>query len=87
MVNYSKNSKKFLTKNKKEGILFFKAFQEIANNKDQMKFYDIKYLTSSNGKYRLRIGKYRAIFKVEDEKLIIIVIIIDSRGQIYKKIT
>ena len=35
--------------------------------------------------FRLRIGDYRALFTIENEILIIIVINIGSRGQIYKK--
>lgn len=42
---------------------------------------DIKKLQGING-YRLRIGKYRALFDIIDNK--IVVYDIDSRGQIYK---
>ncbi|HIV85523.1 MAG TPA: type II toxin-antitoxin system RelE/ParE family toxin [Candidatus Monoglobus merdigallinarum] len=42
---------------------------------------DIKKLQGKDG-YRLRIGKYRALFDIADNK--IIVYDIDSRGQVYK---
>lgn len=42
---------------------------------------DIKKMQGKNG-YRLRIGKYRALFDIYDNK--IIVYDIDVRGQIYK---
>ena len=50
-----------------------------------MLFYDIKSLVNED-KYRLRVGKYRATFKIVDNELIILIINIDSRGPIYKKI-
>jgi len=34
----------------------------------------------------MRIGKYRALFKVYDEEKIIVVINIDVRGRIYKSL-
>ena len=45
---------------------------------------DVIRLTGRPG-YRLRIGKYRAIFERNDMELIILVIDIDSRGEIYKR--
>ena len=36
------------------------------------------------GNYKLRKGKFRAIFKVQDQKLILLVLDIGSRGEIYK---
>ncbi len=42
---------------------------------------DIRKMQGQDG-YRLRIGKYRALFDVVDNK--ILVYDIDSRGQIYK---
>ena len=45
---------------------------------------DVVKLTGRPG-YRLRIGKYRAVFERNDTELIILVIDIDSRGEIYKR--
>jgi mRNA interferase RelE/StbE len=36
--------------------------------------------------YRLRIGNYRALFKVYEEEGIIVVVKIDVRGRIYKSL-
>lgn len=47
---------------------------------------DIKYLKGTDSLYRLRIGKYRAIYSVLNDILVIRVINIDSRGQIYNRI-
>lgn len=57
---------------------FFAAFDDIAaGNTDSL---DITNLTNRDG-FRLRIGKYRAIFTKDLE---LIVIDIGSRGDIYK---
>jgi len=34
--------------------------------------------------YRMRIGKYRALFKVYEDEKIIVIVDIDVRGRIYK---
>ena len=41
-------------------------------------------MVASSEIYRLRLGKYRALFTVINDKLVILVLDIDSRGQIYK---
>lgn len=84
-ILYHKKAKKFIQKNKDYGLKFFKAFKEISENKDMSYKYDIKkYHSKENNFFRLRIGKYRAIFQVSDEKITIYVFDIDSRGNIYK---
>ena len=37
-------------------------------------------------KYRLRVGDYRILFKIDDDKLIITVVNAGSRGQIYNRL-
>lgn len=44
---------------------------------------DVKKL-KGNGYYRLRLGNVRVIFTKNDEELIILVIDIGNRGQIYE---
>ena len=45
---------------------------------------DIKKLQWYENRYRLRVGKYRILFEKYEDKLIILVIDIWSRGDIYK---
>ena len=45
---------------------------------------DVTRLASRSG-YRLRVGQYRAVFERNDAAFIILVINIDSRGEIYKR--
>jgi len=72
---------------KLEGTKFFKAFEEISKDVTKINLYDIKdYHTSEVGEFfRLRIGKYRAIFKIDKNIITILVLDIGSRGDIYKK--
>ena len=72
---------------KLEGTKFFRAFEEIAKDITKINLYDIKdYHTSEIGDFfRLRIGKYRAIFKINKDVITILVLDIGSRGDIYKK--
>ena len=45
---------------------------------------DIKKLKGYGGILRLRVGPYRIIYEVADDKLIITIIDVGSRGQVYK---
>ena len=47
--------------------------------------YDIKQMQGVNAEtYRLRIGKYRAIYRLYNDILVIFILDIGSRGDIYK---
>lgn len=84
-VIYKKRAEKFILANKIEGLKFFKAFQEIAENKENYRKYDIKKFHCNNDyTFRLRIGSNRAIFEVYKNKIVILVLNIGSRGDIYK---
>lgn len=87
-VKYSKSAEKFLKKHKTIGIRFFKAFEEIAKDNGNIRFYDIKkfYSNSFDDIFRLRIGEYRAVFRIIDNELLIYVFNVGSRGDIYKKL-
>lgn len=85
-VKYSKLSKKFLKSHKIEGIKFFKAFEEIAVDVSNVEKYDVKNLVGKKDLKRLRIGKYRAVFRIVNDILEILVLDIDSRGEIYKNL-
>ena len=46
---------------------------------------DVKSLQGKRDEYRLRVGDYRIIFTKDDEKMIIYIIEIAPRGEVYKK--
>lgn len=45
---------------------------------------DIKKMLGTTGDYRLRIGNYRVVYTVEDAVLVIYIIKIGPRGDVYK---
>lgn len=85
-IKYSRTAEKFIRKNKIAGIKFMKAFMEIAQDREYSRNYDIKkfYSSAYDDIFRLRIGKYRAIFRVVETEILIYIFDIDSRGDIYK---
>lgn len=87
-VKYSKSAEKFIKKNKAIGIRFFKAFAEIAEDRENIQTYDVKKFHSKNYDdiFRLRIGDYRAVFRIVDDELLVYVFDIGSRGDIYKRL-
>ena len=46
---------------------------------------DRKMMRGYPGYFRLRVGDYRVIYTVENEKLIVRVVNIGNRGDVYKK--
>ncbi len=86
-VIYKKEAIKFMKLHKLEGTKFFRAFEEISKDITKINLYDIKdYHTPEIGDFfRLRIGKYRAIFKINKDVITILVLDIGNRGDIYKK--
>lgn len=81
-VIYKKEAIKFMKLHKLEGTKFFRAFEEISKDITKINLYDIKDYHTSD---RLRIGKYRAIFKINKDVITILVLDIGNRGDIYKK--
>ena len=59
---------------------FRTAFQEIANFRGH---WEVKKLAGREG-YRLRIGGYRGIYKIEGEQVMVLVLDVGPRGGIYK---
>lgn len=44
----------------------------------------VKVLKDGEGRLRLRVGDYRVIYRVEDDRLIIVVVKIGHRKNVYK---
>ena len=83
-VKYHKQVLKFLqSQPKKIKKMIIESFEVIKENPFNNNV-DIKPLKGFKNFYRLRIGKFRIIFEIEKEELIIYVISAGSRGDIYK---
>lgn len=75
-----KPAKKFIDKlpmNEQRRIV--KAIEKLPNGDD------IKKLKGYNDIYRLRVGDYRILYTVNNNELIIMVLDVGNRGQIYKR--
>ncbi|WP_052298666.1 type II toxin-antitoxin system RelE family toxin [Syntrophobotulus glycolicus] len=77
-IEYEKSCVKYLKKLDKNTQI------RIINAINQLPFGDIKRLQGSTEDYRLRVGQYRVIFSRYEEELLVKIIQISPRGQIYK---
>ncbi len=77
-VKLTKKAEKFIKKQDKDTQRrIIKAIVELPEG-------DVKKLKGIKETYRLRVGDYRVLFEKDDEELIIIVIDVGNRGEIYK---
>ena len=85
-LRISKPALKFLEKHPMEKKKFLEIFKEKSDNyEDAVNKYDIKQMQGVSAEtYRLRLGKYRAIYRLYNDVLVIFVLEIGSRGDIYK---
>lgn len=82
-ITYSKEAEKALTRiPNKTAKLIREKIEALAEN-PYAKNPNAKKLQEREG-YRLRIGDWRVIYKIQNEKLIIIVLKVASRGEVYK---
>ncbi len=86
-LRISKPALKFLEKHPMEKKKFLEIFKEMSDNyEDAVNKYDIKQMQGVSAEtYRLRLGKYRAIYRLYNDVLVIFVLDIGSRGDIYKR--
>ncbi|MDY4693274.1 MAG: type II toxin-antitoxin system RelE/ParE family toxin [Blautia sp.] len=75
-----KKAKKFIDKLPiNEKIRVVRAIEQLPNGED------IKRLKGYSDLLRLRVGDYRIIYSVDNGKLIVLVIDVGNRGQIYNQ--
>ncbi len=84
-IKLHKNIVKFLKQHPKIEPIFKEFFFNIKKNPYQT-LYDIKKINNLENGYRLRIGKYRFIYQLKKDEMLIFVLHANSRGQIYKEI-
>ncbi len=82
LITFSKDADKALRrmpKNTAQTIV--KKIKELATNPQEMR--NVKKLSDHPG-YRLRVGDWRVIYTINNNELLIHVIKIKSRGEVYK---
>lgn len=82
-IKYAKQVEKFLDKHKDLQPKVLSALEQIAQNPFDNAL-DIKKLQGQSHKYRLRIGKYRLLYEIIDEQILIYAYKAQSRGDVYK---
>jgi mRNA interferase RelE/StbE len=83
-VVYTKQTEKFL--NKLPDAIYIrisKKIKELSQN-PYSTFLDIKKLVGGNDEFRLRVGDYRILYKVENGDLIIFIVSIGHRKDVYE---
>lgn len=84
IFDYSKQSKKFFSKHNDIKNKFKDNIINIVNGTKSN--VDIKKLAGNDFYFRMRINKYRVIYMVINQEIVVIKIIkADSRGDVYKK--
>ncbi|MBU8907483.1 type II toxin-antitoxin system RelE family toxin [Desertibacillus haloalkaliphilus] len=84
-IKVSNKAKKFVQKQDTPTRKRIKnALLQLAEYPYNRKENDIKKMKGYSDTFRLRVGGIRMIYKVEDEKVILYVLDIDFRGNIYK---
>jgi mRNA interferase RelE/StbE len=78
-IKYEKECLKYLKK------LDRNTQVRIINAINQLPFGDVKKLQGI-ADYRLRVGNYRIVFSKDDENIVISIIKIGPRGEVYKKL-
>ncbi len=82
-IEYRRPARKALLKMPKATANhFLTAFEQLASN-PQRHDLDVKPMTGRDG-YRLRIGGLRALYRIEEDRLVILVVDIGPRGDLYK---
>ena len=83
-IKYSKNALKFLAKQNKSDVNRIRvAIEKLAQTSEG----DVKPLQGvMNGERRLRVGRYRVIYKYGEEEQVTILLVeeIGCRGDVYK---
>jgi mRNA interferase RelE/StbE len=64
--------------------LIHKKFGLLKENPYSNSTLDIKKLKAKDDFYRLRIGKYRFIYEIQKDRLLILMMTAGTRGNIYK---
>lgn len=83
-VELKKSAEKFiLCQNRKIQIQLISALDEISQNPRST---NVKKLAGMDDLYRARSGDYRIVYTIQDEKLIILVVRIAHRKEIYKNL-
>ena len=82
-----KNASKFIEKcDKKQKEMIKKKLTLLQIDPRNHPLLDIKAMQGYSDLYRLRIGQYRLIYQIKEKELLIFLMTIGNRGDVYKQI-
>jgi mRNA interferase RelE/StbE len=61
-----------------------RIFKSIITLKKEPRPHGVKMLSGEDGIYRIRVGDYRIIYQIQDTMLVIVVVNIGHRREIYR---
>lgn len=78
-IEIDKKAQKFIMKqpNDKKRLIYKAIFN--------LPYGDVRPLQGKKNMYRLRVGNYRIIYTVDNDKYVICVVRANNRGDVYKK--
>jgi mRNA interferase RelE/StbE len=82
-INYSKEATKSLLRMPRNTAKLIREKLEIIATDPYADHPNAKKLQGRDG-YRLRVGDWRVIYTIENEQLMIVVLKVASRGEVYK---
>ncbi|EBK2059941.1 type II toxin-antitoxin system RelE/ParE family toxin [Salmonella enterica subsp. enterica] len=83
-IEFYKEALKYLQRLDKPSRIRIVQHLEILSENPFHPELDIKRMRGTSEEYRLRVGSFRIIYTIEDKQLIIHVLKIGSRGDVYK---
>ncbi len=81
-VKFSKKATKAYKK--LPGDIRYRIDQKISYLRHTPRGHDTKKLVGHENAYRTRVGSYRIVYEIEDEKLLVWILDVGSRGSIYQ---
>jgi mRNA interferase RelE/StbE len=82
-LSYSSRAKKFIEKlDKRTALYIVQKLEQLVNGNENL---DVKKLSgSSEPRFRLRVGDFRLIYEVSEHEVIVYVIDVGHRREIYR---
>jgi len=82
-IAYSKEATKSLLRMPRNTVKLIREKLELISDDPFGDHPNVKRLQGREG-YRLRVGDWRVIYKIQSEQLVIMVVKVASRGEVYK---
>lgn len=77
-IEYSKHAEKFLKRHKHLKSRMDSVILDLPKSNK------VEALSGYENRYRARVGDYRIVFDLYEDIVLIVIVSIDSRGQVYK---